>query len=94
MTNGRTAAVIVCVVVFGTALGCTSQPLAPSGLGSIPTSSSASSTPAVSVSQNAVSVSRFGDRTPGLVYVTSQGLYYDTFVVKDPLPMRVDSSSW
>jgi hypothetical protein len=24
----------------------------------------------------------------GSVYVTSQGLYYDTFVVKDPLPMR------
>jgi hypothetical protein len=36
----------------------------------------------------AVSPSRFGDRTPGVVYVTSQGLYYDTFVVKDPLPMN------
>jgi hypothetical protein len=35
-----------------------------------------------------VSPSRFGDRTPGVVYVTSQGLYYDTFVVKDPLPME------
>jgi len=81
MTNGRTAAVIVCVVVLGTALGCTSQPTAPSGLGSIPTASSASSTPAVSAS-------RFSDRTPGVVYVTSQGLYYDTFVVKDPLPME------
>jgi hypothetical protein len=23
-----------------------------------------------------------------VVYVTSQGLYYDTFVVKDPLPMH------
>jgi hypothetical protein len=31
---------------------------------------------------------RFGDRTPGTVYVRSQGLYYDTFVVQDPLPMR------
>jgi hypothetical protein len=29
---------------------------------------------------------RFGDRTPGVVFVTSQGLYYDTFVVRDPLP--------
>jgi hypothetical protein len=37
--------------------------------------------------QTAVSASRFGKRTPGVVYVTSQGLYYDTFVVKDPLPM-------
>ena len=24
----------------------------------------------------------------GVVYVSSQGLYYDTFVVADPLPMR------
>lgn len=24
----------------------------------------------------------------GVVYVTSQGLYYDTFVAHDPLPMR------
>jgi hypothetical protein len=31
--------------------------------------------------------SRFGGRgTPGVVYVTSQDLYYDTFVVQDPLP--------
>lgn len=29
---------------------------------------------------------RFGPRTPGVVFVTSQGLYYDTFVVRDPLP--------
>jgi hypothetical protein len=38
--------------------------------------------------QIAVAASRFGSRTPGVVYVTSQGLYYDTFVVKDPLPMQ------
>jgi hypothetical protein len=31
---------------------------------------------------------RFGDRTPGTVYVRSQGLYYDTFVAVDPLPMH------
>lgn len=24
----------------------------------------------------------------GVIFVTSQGLYYDTFVVKDPLPMN------
>jgi hypothetical protein len=45
---------------------------------------------AVFVACLAVSVSaqrnRFGDRTPGVVFVTSQGLYYDTFVVRDPLP--------
>lgn len=26
--------------------------------------------------------------TAGVVYVTSQGLYYDTFVTNDPLPMQ------
>lgn len=29
-----------------------------------------------------------GNETPGVVYVTSQGLFYDTFVVKDPLPFE------
>ena len=29
-----------------------------------------------------------GNETPGVVFVTSQGLYYDTFVVKDPLPFE------
>ena len=29
-----------------------------------------------------------GNETPGVVDVTSQGLYYDTFVVKDPLPFQ------
>jgi hypothetical protein len=29
-----------------------------------------------------------GRGSPGVVYVTSQGLYYDTFVVADPLPME------
>jgi hypothetical protein len=27
-------------------------------------------------------------QSAGVVYVTSQGLYYDTFVVVDPLPMK------
>ena len=27
-------------------------------------------------------------RTDGVVFVSSQGLYYDTFVVVDPLPMH------
>ena len=29
-----------------------------------------------------------GNETPGVVYVTSQGLYYDTFVTQDPLPFQ------
>jgi hypothetical protein len=80
---------ILCFIVLGTALGCSSQPTAPSSLTS-PSIIDATSTPsgASASPQTAVSPSRFGDRTPGVVYVTSQGLYYDTFVVKDPLPMK------
>jgi hypothetical protein len=85
-TNPR---VILCSVVVATALGCSSQPTAPSSLGSTPTLAAAGTSPGASASQQtAVSPSRFGNRTPGVVYVTSQGLYYDTFVVKDPLPME------
>src|SRR5262245_57987437 len=29
-----------------------------------------------------------GRGTPGTIFVTSQGLYFDTFVVRDPLPMK------
>ena len=29
-----------------------------------------------------------GNETPGTVYVTSQGLYYDTYTVVDPLPFK------
>ena len=56
---------------------CSKQPVAPSSPPAAGNNNSA-----------AVSSSRFGDRTPGVVYVTSQQLYYDTFVVKDPLPME------
>ena len=78
---------ILCSAVLGTALGCSGQPTAPSTLVSPSTVGVASTAPGGS-QQTAVSASRFGDRTPGVVYVTSQGLYYDTFVVKDPLPMN------
>jgi hypothetical protein len=62
--------------VLVAAAGC-SKPTAPSSPAAVDAAAGA-----------AVSPSRFGDRTPGVVYVTSQGLYYDTFVVKDPLPME------
>lgn len=71
--------------VLGTALGC-SQPTAPSSLDS--TQPMGSAFAAAPTQSSTASPSRFGDRTPGAVYVTSQGLYYDTFVVKDPLPMK------
>ena len=70
--------VILCCVALG-ALGCSEQPMAPSNVS--PGITAGNTTPSVSAS-------RFGTRTPGVVFVTSQGLYYDTFVVKDPLPMH------
>jgi hypothetical protein len=78
---------ILCSAALGTALGCSGQPTAPSTLTS-PSMAGISGTASGASPQTAVSPSRFGDRTPGVVYVTSQGLYYDTFVVKDPLPMK------
>jgi hypothetical protein len=73
-TRNHTAiAVFLCSVLIA-ASACSTQPTAPS------------SSRQVDASSTAVSPSRFGDRTPGVVFVTSQGLYYDTFVVKDPLP--------
>jgi hypothetical protein len=77
---------ILCSAVLAPALGCSDQPTAPSTLTS-PSTVGVTGTAGAS-QQTAVSPSRFGDRTPGVVYVTSQGLYYDTFVVKDPLPME------
>ena len=80
MSIVRASRLISCCVIVASALGCSRQPNAPTGT---------NQTVAVSASpQTALSPSRFGDRTPGVVFVTSQGLYYDTFVVKDPLPME------
>jgi hypothetical protein len=82
------SAVVQCCVAVGV-LGCSGQPTAPSNLASPSAIGPASVTADSSASQHtAASASRFGGRTPGVVYVTSQGLYYDTFVVKDPLPME------
>ena len=74
--------ILSCSIVL-TALGCTQQPVAPTAL---PTTAETSSAGGNSQG-TALSEARFGGRTPGVVFVTSQGLYYDTFVVKDPLPM-------
>jgi hypothetical protein len=77
---------ILCSAVLAPALGCAGQPTAPSTLTS-PSTVGVTGAASDASQQPAVSSSRFGDRTPGVVYVSSQGLYYDTFVVKDPLPM-------
>jgi hypothetical protein len=75
--------------VLSAAIGCSNTPTAPSGLPSTQSIAPATVTASDTIAQSAaVSPSRFGDRAPGVVYVTSQGLYYDTFVVKDPLPME------
>ena len=70
-------------------LGCTDQPAAPSSVLTMSGGESAgAASRAAAPSDTAVSPARFGTRSPGVVFVTSQGLYYDTFVVKDPLPMQ------
>jgi hypothetical protein len=79
--------VILLCVVSGTAFGCSKSPTAPSSPDSTQAVGSASNAPAAATSTStSVTPSRFGGRTPGVIFVTSQGLYYDTFVVKDPLP--------
>jgi hypothetical protein len=75
----RASVSLVCLVFVLAGYACSSQPTGPSD----------GTTPSAALTDaNAVSAARFGDRVPGVVYVTSQGLYYDTFVVKDPLPMH------
>ena len=60
------------------AAACSSKPTAPS--------SSDLSTGASGDAATAVKGGRAA--TTGMIFVTSQGLYYDTFVAKDPLPMH------
>jgi hypothetical protein len=40
-----------------------------------------------------ISPTRFGKRPPGVIFVTSQGLYYDTFVVADSRDAAVPADS-
>ena len=75
-------------VLAVTAFGCSNPFAGPSSLGVMPAGSSGGVSPPTSATDGAASPTRFGSKIPGVVYVTSQGLYYDTFVVKDPLPME------
>jgi hypothetical protein len=80
---------IILGIILGMAFGCANQPTSPSSMDPTPSPGPTSAAPEAATSQGkSTSTSRFGDRAPGVVYVTSQGLYYDTFVVKDPLPMQ------
>jgi hypothetical protein len=76
MRTRITGTALASLLLISAAAGCSKQPTAPT------------SPPETAASNAAVSLSRFGDRTPGVIYVTSQQLHYDTFVVKDPLPMH------
>jgi len=75
---------LVAFVSYAT-LGCTSQPLAPSAL-----PAAAASAAVVAATAPDAATARAGGRAGaiGVVYVTSQGLYYDTFATADPLPFR------
>ncbi len=79
------ARVILYCVICGAAIGCANQATAPSNSMSPAIGSPNATSPAQSAD---ISPARFGDRTPGTIFVTGQGLYYDTFVVTDPLPMK------
>jgi hypothetical protein len=77
------------VTLFSIAtLGCNSQPVSPSGLTGTPDLSDA--TPRAAAAAPTTIQTAAGGRaaTTGMVYVTSQGLYFDTFVARDPLPMK------
>jgi len=82
------SSLVLSAVLVGTAVGCSSQPVGPSSFGLMSAGGSTGTTAAALASDRTASPARFGSRTPGVVYVTSQGRYYDTFVVKDPLPME------
>ena len=51
--------------------------------------SSSPLSPEVAQSASWSSITTFADRQPRrVIFVTSQGLFFDTFVVQDPLPMH------
>ena len=69
-------------------LACNSQPVSPSRLAGAPDLGDA--TPRAAASAPTITRTAAGGRpaSAGVVYVTSQGLYFDTFVARDPLPMK------
>lgn len=79
---------VVSLLLLSTAAlaGCTQTPAAPSAVNDM----SAAPDGAMRTVPSTPIRSAAGGRpaSGGVVYVTSQGLYYDTFVTRDPLPMR------
>lgn len=66
--------------------GCTSPPTSPSSITGAPGVTDVAPRAAAAGSAPATAGGRAG--STGVVYVTSQGLYFDTFVARDPLPMK------
>ena len=69
------------------AIGCTSHPLSPTGLAGVPDVTGSTPNPSA-IASPVRSAAGGRAASNGTVFVTSQGLYYDTFVARDPLPMK------
>lgn len=70
-------------------LGCTSQPMSPSSITGTPGASGDIGPRSVTGAPGSVPAAAGGRaKSTGTVYVSSQGLYFDTFVARDPLPME------
>jgi hypothetical protein len=85
--NTLTRSLVVAFLSFAT-FGCTSQPLAPSALPTISATPTAAIAAPSSTPTAATSAAGGRPASGGVIYVASQGLYYDTFVAHDPLPMQ------
>jgi len=70
-------------------LGCTSQPMSPSPMTGAPGAGAGVAPGAVAGALGSVRAAAGGRAaSTGAVYVSSQGLYFDTFAARDPLPMK------
>lgn len=69
--------------------GCTSQPTSPSATTGALGATDGAVRGVVAGSLGSVRAAAGGRaKSTGVVYVSSQGLYFDTFVARDPLPMK------
>jgi hypothetical protein len=70
-------------------LGCTSPPTSPSSIAGTRGASDSLTPSPINGTLGSVRTAAGGrPGSAGVVYVTSQGLYFDTFAARDPLPME------
>jgi hypothetical protein len=82
-------------ILKGVAPGCSNQPAAPSNVASPPAMETSTAPADASASpQTAISALRFGNRTPGVVYVTSQGCTTTPLWSRTRCRCRAGSSCW